>query len=139
MSMKVLIVDTDWHFLAQVRDFLESRGHLTLHEPDPAEAVKRAEHWKPDLAIVSAEPKDCCDGELLERFADLRPRPAILLTANLDAFAEAWRAWQRGGDELIFKPLMHASELHVAIIAALENTICPRRQQAPAQPVAKSA
>ena len=79
------------------------------------------------------------NGDVLERFADLWPRPAVLLTANLDAFAEAWRAWQRGGDELIFKPLMHPSELHVAIVTALENTICPRRRQAPAPALARSA
>lgn len=139
MSMKVLLVETDWHFLRQVREFLESRGHLTLHEPDPAEAVRRARHWRPDLVILSAEPDCCCDGEMLQRFADLTPRPAILLTAHLDSFARAWRAWQRGGDELLFKPLVHPSELHVAVVAALENVICPRRRAIPAQVLAKSA
>lgn len=139
MSMRVLIVDADWYFLRQVRDFLDSRGHLTLHEPDPADAVERARRWRPDLVIVPAEAEACCDGDLLERLGRLQPRPAVLLTAHLDGFAQAWRAWQRGGDELLFKPLMHPSELHVAVVAALENSVCPIRRRVPAWQVAKSA
>jgi len=139
MSMKVLIVDPDWYFLRQARDFLEPRGHITLHEPDPEQGCLRAERWKPDVAILSAELASCCDGDLLARFHGLRPRPAILLTANLDQFGKAWRAWQRGGDEMLFKPLMHRSELHVAIFAALENTVCPRRRAAPRGAAAISA
>jgi DNA-binding response OmpR family regulator len=137
--MKVLILDADWHFLQQARDFLESRGHLTCHITEPAQAVAKAEHWRPDLVVVSTELKGCGDGDLLERLSLLEPRPAILLTANLDRFAQAWRAWQKGGDEVLFKPLLHPSELHVAIVTALENSLCPQGRARTAQTPALSA
>ncbi len=139
MSMKVLIVETDWHFLRQVRGFLEPRGHLTLYEPDPERALQRAEHWKPDLAIISAEREECCAGDVLERFGQLQPRPAILLTAALAKFGEAWRAWQHGGDELLLKPLVHPAELHAAIIAARENAVCSHPRSLAGRPTALSA
>jgi len=139
MSLKVLIVDPDWHFLAQARNALEARGDITVHEARPDQAVRRAEHWCPDLVIINAELRDCCDGDLLERLSRLSPRPAILLTAGVDQFAKAWRAWQRGGDELLLKPLMHPGELHVAVLHARENMLVPRRLLIPAQPVAVSA
>ena len=139
MSMRVLIADPDWHFLRQARDYFESHGHYVVQEADPDAAARRAEHWKPDLLIVSAELPACCDGDLLKTFDALQPRPAIILTAPLERFDKAWRAWQRGGDEMIIKPVLHASELHVAVVTALKNAVDPRRPAAPDRPVAKSA
>ncbi len=139
MSMKVLIVDADWYFLRQARAYLESRGHLTIHEPDPHKALARITHWQPDMVIVSAEMKECADGDLLTKLSSLQPRPAILLTSPLDQFEKAWRAWQKGGDEVVFKPVMHGSELHVAIVTALENANCPRRIRTLVEPAALSA
>jgi len=139
VSMRILIVDPDWHFFAQARDFLEARGHFVVHRNDADQAVERARCWKPDVVIVSAELTACCDGDLLRRLAAVQPRPAILLAAGLDAFDKAWRAWQHGGDDLLFKPLLHSSELHVALVTALENSVCPRRQPVPAPPAALSA
>ncbi len=137
--MKILIADPDWHFLGQVRDVLEPLGHHVVHEPQPDEAVARADHWKPDIVMASAELPACCDGELLGRLSGVQPRPAIVLTAGLERFSEAWRAWQRGGDELIIKPVLHPSELRVAIITALKNAVHPRRSSPIPQPLAKSA
>ena len=128
VSMRVLIIDPDWQFLRQARDYLEQRGHVTVHEAEPAAALKRAEHWKPDLVLASVELPPVSDGDLLQRLAHLQPRPAILLTAGLDRFDRAWRAWQRGGDEVLFKPLLHPSELHVAIVTAMEAAVCPKRR-----------
>ena len=139
MSMKVLIADPDWRFLRQARDYLESRAHYVAHEASPHAAAGRAAHWKPDVIIVSAELPQCCDGQLLHTFEGLQPRPAIILTAALDAFDKAWRAWQRGGDEVIIKPVLHVSELHVAIVAALKNAVSPRRPAIAGEPLAKSA
>ena len=138
MGMKILIADPDPHFLRQVREYLEPMGHLVVHEPRPDGAISRADHWKPDVVMVSAELPECSDGELLSALESVQPRPAVVLTASLERFSEAWRAWRRGGDELVIKPVLHPSELHVALIVALKNTATPRDRSA-AAPLAKSA
>lgn len=139
MSMKIMIVDPDWNFLQQVRSYLESRGNHTVYEPDTEAALERAEHWRPDVVIVSAELDHASSGDLLERLQAVKPRPAVLLTAPLDRFDKAWQAWQHGGDEVIFKPLLNTSELNVAIFSAMENAICPRPRSVPAASKAMSA
>ncbi len=126
MSMRVLIADPDWVFLQQIRSYLESRGHHTVYEPDTDVVLERAGHWRPDVVMLSAELDDVCDGNLVEKLSALQPRPAILLTAALDSFDKAWRAWQHGGDEMLFKPMLNTSELNVAMFAAMENALCPR-------------
>lgn len=138
MGMKILVADPDWHFLRQVREHLEPMGHSVVHEAGPDGAVSRAARWKPDIVMVSAEMPECSDGDLLAALEGVQPRPAVVLTASLEKFSEAWRAWQRGGDELIIKPVLHPSELHVALLIALKNTVTPR-ERAAAPPLAKSA
>ena len=137
--MKVLFVDPDWHFVQQARGFLEAHAHLVVYEPQPAAALQRALRWQPDVVVISAELPCCCDGSRLEELSQLRPRPAIVLTSSLARFDKAWRAWQRGGDEVLIKPLLHPNEIHAAIVAAMQNAICPQRRAAAHQPQRLSA
>lgn len=138
MSMKILVVDSDWRFVSSVRDLLEPRGNYVIDEGDPDKALQRSLKWRPDVVMISTDYDSCCDGDLLVRFAQLRPRPAILLTSDLADFGKAWRAWQHGGDEVLFKPMLHPSELHVAISIARQNAICPSRRPVK-RPLAMSA
>lgn len=139
MSMKVLIVDSDWSFARQAADILEPCGHHVVQEARPRQALAAAVQWRPDVILVSAEMPQVCDGELLQSLGDLRPRPALLLVSALGRFDKAWRAWRRGGEEVLFKPILHPSELHVAIMIARENAVLPRRDHVAARPAAKSA
>ena len=138
MCMKILVVDSDWQFLCKTRDILEPRGHYIVHEDDPERALRRSLKWRPDVIMVSTEYESCCDGNLLGDLSRLKPRPAVLLTSALTDFDKAWRAWQRGGDEVLCTPMLHTSELHVAIMIARQNALCPSRRPA-VRPLAMSA
>lgn len=116
--MKVLIVEPDWRFSQQATEYLESRAHLVVHQLKPAEAIGKADHWRPDLAIVASE---LAETGILEALAQLDSPPAVLLTGWMDRYDIAWRAWQRGGDDLLIKPVFRIEELHEAIVTALEN------------------
>lgn len=116
--MKVLIVDTDWRFVQQVREYLESHAHLVVHQNRAGGAISHARHWQPDLIILAAQ---AVEPRLVAAFKSLPNRPAILLTENVDRFARAWQAWQQCGDELLMKPVFNIQELHDAIVQALEN------------------
>ena len=118
MSLKVLIADSDWRFTDQATRYLESHAHSVVCEAGLKEARSQALHWKPDLVILSAEQ---ANRGLMEALGALKPRPAILLTGRMDRFDLAWKAWQKGGDELLMKPLFNVEELHEAIVTALEN------------------
>ncbi len=133
MSMKVLIVEPDWRFARDAAAYLESHAHLVVQESRLDNALQRAEHWQPDLAIIASELAE--DG-LLDRLNDTDgQRPAVLLTGWMDRYDVAWRAWQKGGHELLMKPIFTTDELHEAIVAALENAAAGTRPAATPQSV----
>lgn len=133
--MKVLIIDSEQRFVSQAQKVLESQGHQVLAESSVREALGRTRQWKPDAVVVDCETPQCCDGQLLAGLAAAGNYPAVVLTASLDRFDAAWRAWQRGGDELVFKPLIHRDELHQALLTAKQSSLCGRR----AKPFAQAA
>lgn len=118
--MKTLIVETDWQFAKQATNYLEAHAHTVVHHVDADEALERASHWQPDIAIVSA---DLADTGIVEALNALDSAPAVLLTGWMDRYDQAWRAWQRGGHELLLKPILRADELEEAIISARENAV----------------
>ncbi|MFP4106611.1 MAG: hypothetical protein ACLFVU_11050 [Phycisphaerae bacterium] len=128
MSLKVMIVESDWSLAHQAEDYLESRAHHVCRVIRPAEALTKAEHWGPDLVIVSAE---YTENGLLEELHALPQAPAVLLTGSMDRYDLAWRAWQRGGHELLLKPIFRTSEMRSAIITAMENHAAGTRIETP--------
>jgi len=124
--MKVLIVEPDWRFLEQATEYLESRAHLVVHQQKPAEAIGKADHWQPDLVIVASE---LAETGILEALSQILPRPAVLLTGWMDRYDVAWRAWQRGGDDLLIKPVFKVEELQEAIVTAMENAAAGHTQR----------
>ncbi|MFW6154589.1 MAG: hypothetical protein ACOC95_05175 [Planctomycetota bacterium] len=120
MSLKVLICDVDHRFVERATRFLGRHGHQVLNEPLVDEVYDVARRWRPDVLVLASEAVHTADGGLLRRVSQLPHRPAILLTGQLDRFDAAWRAWRQGGDELLLKPILHAWELHTAIVSAIE-------------------
>lgn len=132
MSLKVLICDTDDLFVRKARSFLISHGHQVMSEPFLDECARLCDHWHPDVIIVSSETIEKDSDGSYDRIQALQPRPAVLLTGQLDRFESAWRAWRKGGDELLLKPIVQGWELHTAIIAAVESASGYLDQQQPA-------
>lgn len=122
--MKVLIVDADWRFATHASRYLESRAHLVVHQSSGEQALDQAQRWQPDLVIVAAE---LAQTGIMEALGRLNPQPAVLLTGWMDRYDIAWRAWQRGGDELLMKPLFNTAELHLAIVTARQNAAAGTR------------
>lgn len=123
--MKVLLVDNDWRFVQQATSYLESRAHLVVHQPQPKEALAKAEHWQPDLVVLSAQ---TAQKGVLAGLAKMKDRPAILLTGYLDQYHVVWQAWQQGGDDVLIKPVMSGQEFHLAVVTALENRAAGNRK-----------
>ncbi len=126
MSMKILIADNDWRFSHQAAEFLESHAHLVVRSTDAESTLETAEQWKPDLVMVS---ESMTENGLLERLHAMPNRPAVLLLGWMDRYAKVWRAWQRGGDELLMKPVFKSQELYEAIVTAMENATADAQPQ----------
>lgn len=124
MSLKVLIADPDWTFVRQATEHLEQHAHMVAWEPRADRAKTRAQHWRPDLVIVAAE---LADKGVIESIYLLQPRPAVLITGQLDRYDLAWKAWQKGGDELLIKPIFKIEELQEALVTARENSVTGAR------------
>jgi DNA-binding response OmpR family regulator len=122
--MKILIIDRDWRFTNQAMTYLESQSHLVRHDSTADEALNHVDAWQPDLVILSDEH---AEGGLLENLHARDHRPAILLTGWADRYDRAWRAWQKGGDELLMKPVFKSSELRHAVLSAVEGALTGRR------------
>ncbi len=124
MSMKVLIADPDWRFTGQATAYLEAHAHLVVTESRPKEIRSHVEHWQPDLVILAAE---LADKGVLDWLYKQESRSAVLLTGRMDRYSLAWKAWQKGGDELLMKPVFKSEEIHDAIVTAMENRVSGAR------------
>ena len=124
--MKVLIADPDWRFAQQATSYLESRADLTMHQTEAASVLEHVRRWQPDVIMVAAE---LAQGDLLRELQQLRPRPAILLTGWMDRYDLAWRAWQKGGDDVFIKPLLRIEDIRDGIVTAMENAALGNRHR----------
>ena len=127
--MRVLIVETDWRFVNQAVEYLEARAHDVVLQPNPREAIELSRRWRPDLVIAASQ---FGQTGLLEALHGMPERPAVLLTGAMARYDLAWKAWQRGGDELLMKPIFRIGELREAIVAARQIAVSGgRRLRAP--------
>jgi len=124
MSMKVIIADCDWRFAQDAVRFLESHAHLVVQLHSGEEVVEATRHWRPDLVVIAEE---LAETGILEQIQSFVPRPAVLLVGWADRCSNVWQAWQRGGDELLMKPVFHSGELHDAIVTAMKNAAAGSR------------
>jgi ActR/RegA family two-component response regulator len=119
--MRIMIVESDWPFTLRATRYFESRGDLAVRQ-SPERMVGHARKWKPEVIVLAAE---FVTDERMNALGSIDHAPAILLTEHMSEFARAWRAWQRGGDELLMKPVFQSSELQEAVVSAVEHATLP--------------
>lgn len=133
--MKIIIVDSDWRFVSKATRYFESFAD-TVVQQSAFSLVDKAETLRPDLIILSAE--YATEG-LLESLQDSSPRPAVLLTEHMSRYDRAWAAWQRGGDELLMKPVFKSQDLRDAVLVAMQKAAVNPRYEIETRPHAVSA
>ena len=116
-TMRIMIVESDWHFEIKAIQYFEARADLVVRRT-PDAALQCAQSWQPELVILAA---GYVNESLIAGLRALSVPPAILITEHMSRFDQAWRAWQVGGDELLMKPVFHVRELHEAVMQAMER------------------
>ena len=115
--MKIIIVDSDWRFVSKITRYFESFADTVLQQ-SAFSLVERAQTWQADLIVLSAE---YATSDLLGSLEEITPRPAVLLTEHMSRYDRAWAAWQRGGDELLMKPVFKSQDLRDAVLVAMQK------------------
>jgi len=99
-------------------------------ESSPLRALDVVKQWRPEVVIASSH----CLGEW-ENHVDgwletMPPHTTIMVTANTDDSDSTWQEWADRGCEVLFKLLVHSSELRVAT----EQALSARAAQGQARP-----
>jgi CheY-like chemotaxis protein len=115
-TLRILVCDPDQEFVEAVERILGSEGHTVVAEADLCKAARLALQSTPDVIVLPSEFADDPNADLItELIHSLTPRPAILLTMQMVRFDLARKAWQKGADHSVFKPLLGEQELKAAI------------------------
>jgi CheY-like chemotaxis protein len=84
MSHRILIIEDDQHFAAQLKELFEFHGHVALHAATGPAGIEMAEESHPDLLIVDLMLPEVHGIRVLEeiRVSDVgRDVPALLMSA----------------------------------------------------------
>jgi DNA-binding NarL/FixJ family response regulator len=82
MLPRIVIIDDDPTFLATVRVVLEAEGFDVVGEAlNGVEGVAAVEELEPDVVLVDVNLPDIDGFEVVERLADRRPAPPVVLTS----------------------------------------------------------
>ncbi|MEZ4842650.1 MAG: response regulator transcription factor [Bacteroidia bacterium] len=107
MSSKILVVDDETDIVEFVSYNLEKEGYTVETAYDGAEAVKKANSFKPDLIIMDVM-MPIMDGieacRRIRQSSDLKNTFILFLTARNEEFTEI-AGFDAGGDDYITKPI----------------------------------
>jgi DNA-binding response OmpR family regulator len=118
-TLRILICDGDREFVQAAKRILGSEGHTVVAEADLCKAARLALKSTPDVVVLPSEFADNPNADIIiELIHHLTPRPAILLTMQMARFDLARKAWHKGADHSVFKPLLGGQELNAAIAQA---------------------
>jgi AmiR/NasT family two-component response regulator len=118
-TLRILICDADRKFVQAAERILGSEGHTVVAEADLYKAARLALKSTPDVVVLPSEyAHDPNANLIIELINHMTPRPAILLTIRMAQFDLARKAWQKGVDGTLFKPLLRDHELKTAISQA---------------------
>ena len=119
-GLRVLICGTDKRFEKQAKKILKAEGWNAAHAETVSDVLEMIDPWQPDVIVVSSDIiADDSDTDALEqRVRELPHGVGVVITARMDRFHNAWKAWQKGVHDAVFKPLLSHEELLAAIAHA---------------------
>ncbi len=116
---KILIVDDEDHFRSALRRFLE-KTHIVVEADNGTAGLKLAESEEPDLVLLDIGLPDASGLELLPRFKEMRPSPAVVMITAYDRVKDVVSAIKHGAFDYLVKPV-DLDEFEVTVKNALEH------------------
>ena len=118
-KQKILIVDDEDHFRSALRRFLE-KTHIVLEADNGKTGLKLAESEEPDVVLLDIGLPDASGLDLLPRFKEIRPSPAVVMITAFDRVKDVVMAIKHGAFDYLVKPV-DLDEFEVTIQKALEH------------------
>ncbi len=119
MNARLLVAESDWQVLDFVYRDLRERGYDVIVEADARRAKRVVNQWWPDLVVISGHYLGEWERKCPELVHDLMESASFIVTVSPDDPHDAWARWLGRGSEILFKPLIHVSELRAAVDAAV--------------------
>ena len=119
-GLRVLICGTDKRFEQQAKKILKASGWNAAHAETVSDAIEMIDLWQPDVIVVPSDiiADDSDTNVLGQRIRELAHGVGVVITAQMDQFDDAWKAWHKGVHDSVFKPLLSHEELLAAIAHA---------------------
>ncbi len=129
---KILIVDDEAHFRSALRRFLE-KTHRVIEADTGASGLQLAQSEEPDLVLLDIGLPDASGLDLLPRFKEIRPSPAVVMITAFDRVKDVVLAIKQGAFDYLVKPV-DLDEFEVTIqnalkYAGLKNEVTRLRQE----------
>jgi hypothetical protein len=120
MEARVLVTESDWQLLNYAYRDLGAHGYeIVTVRPD--EVVEAHSKCHPAVVLTSVEDIDRFETDSPGALNGMMAHSVILVTVSPDSPSEDWQELARKGCEILFKPLLHVSELRVAMEFAVRN------------------
>lgn len=127
MPSKILVVDDDLHLIANVETILEDAGYEAVVAHTAEDGLRRAQQYRPDLAILDVMIPSMGGWELCQRLRRSSDMPIIFLTALGDV-SDVVHGLEAGADDYLVKPFRRP-ELLARIRAHLRRVSEARQPQ----------
>lgn len=102
--MRILIVEDDAAFAAQLSRSLQRRGHVVLDAADPASALMQARLHQPEAVLIDLKLGEHSGLTLVEPLRALLPAARLVMLTGYASVATAVDAMRRGLDDYLPKP-----------------------------------
>ena len=135
MRAKILVADSDRKILRVAFETLRDQGFRVIAETAPAEVLRMARQWRPDLIIAPASCLRIWDIDPAEGLDTVLPEFSFLVTANSPEELTPWERWIGRYCEILIKPVVHPMEL----VAAVEDAMAASKQHPPRQHLPRPA
>lgn len=98
-EFKVLVVDGNHFFTAEVETFLETEGHQVMKAASMEEALSKMSQFSPDLILFDNEIEGASGRDLVSELLTERPSAALIILARKPTVAEASAAIRAGATD----------------------------------------
>jgi len=120
MDARILVTESDWQLLDYAYRDLGAHGYeIVTARPDDAVAAHSRCH--PDVVLTSMDDIAYFESQSPGALDEMMAHSVVLVTVALESDPGDWQALARRGCEILFKPLLHVTELRVAMEFAVRN------------------